>query len=117
MKVIIAGSRGVTELKQVEESMDLSAIDFSYITEVVSGAARGADRLGEEWAFDRNILTQVFYPDWEKYGKGAGYIRNRQMAKYADRLVAVWDGQSKGTKHMIDLMRAANKPVYIHTVL
>ena len=112
MKVIIAGSRSVTESQHISRAMCWTHLDISQIEEVVSGAARGADRLGEDWAKDRGISVHLFPA--EKNGKAAGYIRNRQMAKYADVLVAVWDEESKGTKHMIDLMEAENKPVYVY---
>jgi len=72
------------------------------ITEVVSGGAKGVDRLGELWAQKRNIPITRFPAEWNKYGKRAGYIRNKEMALYADALLAIWDGESKGTKHMID---------------
>jgi hypothetical protein len=84
------------------------------ITEVVSGGARGVDTYGTDWALERNIPIKLFRPDWDKFGKGAGFIRNTQMAEYADALVAVWDGQSKGTAHMIKTMEALGKPVYVY---
>lgn len=71
--------------------------------QIVSGGARGADKLGELYAHTNLHSLKVFPADWEKFGKSAGYIRNEEMAKYADCLVAFWDGKSRGTKHMIDL--------------
>jgi len=70
---------------------------------VVSGTARGADKWGERYARRFNYIITKFPADWNKYGKSAGYIRNKQMAEYADHLIAFWDGESKGTKHMINL--------------
>lgn len=67
--------------------------------------ARGADSLGEQYAKERGIPVRYFPADWQTLGKSAGYQRNVQMAAYADALVAFWDGQSKGTKHMIDTAR------------
>ena len=58
----------------------------------------------------------MFIPDWDKDGRSAGYKRNAEMAEYADALIAVWDGDSKGTKHMIECMNKLNKKVYIHKV-
>ena len=55
----------------------------------------------------------MFNADWNKHGRAAGPMRNKQMADYADVLIAVWDGQSKGTKNMIDQMNKLNKPVFI----
>lgn len=65
--------------------------------------ARGADLLGEKYAVERGYHVDRYPADWNGLGKRAGYIRNEQMARNADALVAFWDGQSRGTKHMIDL--------------
>lgn len=111
MKVIIAGSRSIADYALVEEAILESPF---WITEVVSGAARGVDLIGEEWA--DNTLTPVkrFPADWNRLGKSAGMVRNREMAEYADALIAVWDGTSYGTRHMIAYMRKAeNKPVFV----
>jgi hypothetical protein len=83
------------------------------ITEVVSGTARGADRTGEQWASENNVPVKRFPADWDKHGKRAGYLRNADMAEYAEALVAFWDGQSRGTKHMIDLAEKAGLRVSV----
>ena len=70
---------------------------------VVCGKAKGADTLGEQYAKERGYVVAYYPADWEKYGKRAGFIRNEQMAKNADALVAFWDGKSRGTKSMIEL--------------
>ena len=85
-------------------------------TEIVSGGARGVDRLGEQWGKQHNIPVFIMQAQWDKYGRSAGYRRNEQMAQYADTLVAIWDGHSVGTKHMIDIMKRMQKPVFIHIV-
>ena len=103
MKVVIFGSRGIDDIQAVERAMDTCGI-VSKVTEIVSGGAKGADRLGERYARQRGILCTVFPAQWEKYGKSAGYRRNAEMAEYADYGVAVWDGKSRGTAHMIRLM-------------
>ena len=110
MKVIIAGSRSITDGKAVRKAVDLSG--FS-ITEVVSGNADGVDKLGELWAASENIPVKRFLPDWKRLGKKAGIVRNREMGEYADALVAVWDGKSRGTKHMIEYMRGIRKPTFV----
>src|SRR5689334_17588586 len=104
MKVIIAGSRSVF----LEPFVVGSIVHQSgfQIEEVVSGGARGVDRVGEYWAMTHGISCLVFEADWEKYGKRAGPLRNAAMAKYADALIAVWDGKSRGTANMIETMRA-----------
>lgn len=99
MRVIIAGSRGITDYNLVKFAIKRSGFD---ITEVVSGTARGVDSLGEKWAQEFGKSVKQFPAEWDTYGRGAGYIRNEEMARYADALIAIWDGTSKGTKHMID---------------
>lgn len=113
MKVIIAGSRSLAGHphlvgRAVQES------GFADITEVVSGTARGIDQLGEEWAKLNGKKVTRFPADWKRLGKQAGFARNRQMAEYADALIAIWDGYSHGTKHMIQVMKETHgKPVFI----
>jgi glycerophosphoryl diester phosphodiesterase len=74
------------------------------------------DRLGETYAVRNKLPIAKFPADWDKWGKPAGYIRNKEMAQYADALVAVWNGESKGTKHMIDLAKEQGLKVHIHYV-
>ena len=112
MKTIIAGSRSFDDIKLVYRAIAES--DF-YITEVVSGTANGIDKLGEEYARNFRLKVKRFPAMWDIYGKSAGYIRNVQMAEYSDALVAVWDGVSKGTKHMIDIAKAKGLKVYVYT--
>jgi hypothetical protein len=112
MKTIIAGSRDIDiPLAALNDAVIMSGFD---ITEVVSGTARGIDRTGELWAEWKGVPVARFPANWEKNGKAAGYLRNDAMARYADALVAVWDGKSKGTKHMIDLARKREIEVYVH---
>ncbi len=110
MKTIIAGSRGITQLRFVEEAVAESGLT---ITEVVSGTARGVDKLGEEWALQHSIPIKRFPADWDFYGKAAGYVRNAHMAEYGEALIALWDGVSKGTKNMIDIAKEKGLKVYV----
>ena len=103
-KVIIAGSRDFSNYKLLKEKCDFYLQNKKNI-EVVSGKALGADFLGEIYAKNNKYSLKEFPAKWGQYGKSAGYIRNRKMAIYADVLIAFWDGQSKGTKHMIDLAK------------
>lgn len=112
MKVIIAGSREGFTLEDVYKAWDQSDIPIS---EVVSGTARGVDRFGEDFAAKEGIAVKQFPADWDKHGKSAGYRRNSDMADYADALIALWDGKSKGTKHMIDLATKKGILVYIYS--
>lgn len=114
MKVIIAGSRNINAYQDVKDAWLTSSFD---ITEVVSGGARGVDRLGERLAVELGVPFKQFIPDWTgPLKKGAGFARNKEMADYADALIAVWDGESNGTQNMINQMRKLNKPVYVRSV-
>jgi hypothetical protein len=113
MRVIIAGSRTGFVAKNVFEAIEESPF-YGKITEIVSGTARGVDSDGEYYASCRKLPVKRFFPDWDKHGKAAGYIRNREMGLYADALVAVWDGKSRGTKHMIDIMEGLDKPIHLY---
>lgn len=103
-RVIIAGGRNFCDYAQLVRVCDhmLSNKNPSDI-EIVSGVARGADNLGERYAKEKGYQLSQFPADWNRNKKAAGYIRNAQMADYADALIAFWDGASRGTKHMIDL--------------
>lgn len=102
MKVIVAGSRDFNNYALL--NYKLSTILSNQIdVEIVSGTANGADWLGEKYAEANNLKLTLFPADWDKYGKRAGYLRNKQMAEYADALVCFWDGKSKGSKLMIEL--------------
>jgi hypothetical protein len=110
MKVIIAGSRTLSDYGIIELAVTNSK--FTPI-EIISGCAKGADRLGELFAKNHNLPVKYFPADWNRFGKAAGYKRNQQMAEYGDALVAVWDGKSKGTGHMINIMKDLNKPFHV----
>ena len=103
MRVIIAGSRSITDMAFVFDAITLFDLFDHEITEVVSGTAEGVDRIGEQWAEEHCVAVQRFPADWKLHGKSAGYKRNEEMAEYADALLAIWDEESKGTKHMIDI--------------
>jgi len=113
MKVIIAGSREGAEYKDVVTAVKHSGFD---ITEVVSGAARGVDTLGEQWANDHGVQIKQFPAEWNELGKIAGFTRNIHMANYADALIAVWDGASHGTRHMIQAARDNGLEVYVFRI-
>lgn len=109
MKVIIAGTRLGCPYKLLCDVIDDSGFE---ITEVVSGTAKGVDRLGEYWAAQHGIPIKQFYPDWGA-GKKAGIVRNMHMGTYADALIAIPSiSESKGTYHMISYMIGRHKPVH-----
>lgn len=113
--VIIAGGRDFNDyellkskclllLKNKMEQCDV---------QVVCGCARGADTLGKQFAEELGLKVLEYPADWDKYGKRAGYIRNEEMAKISNALIAFWDGESRGTKHMIDLAKEYGLPTRI----
>lgn len=135
MKTIIAGSRGIINRQEVWNAIKAARME---ITEVVCGCADGPDKLGYEWAREKQILVR-FFPAWgaqrawalvhcDKHGhevvellpfvrhsKSAGHARNAAMAKYADALIAVYDGESRGTRGMIELAVSLNMPTFVMT--
>jgi hypothetical protein len=113
MKTIIAGSRGLTGAGLISSAVSQSGFD---VTEVVSGTARGIDSSGEDWAWDCQLPVKRFPADWKTHGRSAGYKRNEQMAAYADALIAIWDGKSRGTQHMVDIARKEGLEISVFTV-
>lgn len=114
MKLIIAGSRSITDVGAVFKVLNSLAIKPD---EVVSGCCHGPDAYGEWWAKRNNIPVKKFPADWDQWGKKAGFIRNKKMALYADELIAFRGaGKSNGTDHMIQQMEHLKKPTtVIHT--
>jgi predicted Rossmann fold nucleotide-binding protein DprA/Smf involved in DNA uptake len=112
MKTIIAGTRTFNDYELLKTKLTEFRLTHD-ITEVVSGGASGADRLGEKYSTEYNINLKIYPANWKKHGNAAGPIRNRQMAEYADQLIVFWDGSSKGTNNMIDIMVKQKKPVYM----
>lgn len=101
-KVIIAGCRNFNDYRLLCEYADFKLSNIKDDIEIVSGHCRGADLLGERYAIERGYKLKLFPAEWSQYGMSAGVRRNKQMAQYADALIAYWDNQSKGTKNMIE---------------
>lgn len=110
MKVVIAGSRTIDDYKLVVQAMKRCGYT---VTEVVCGMATGIDKQGEVWARANNIPVKEMPADWHRHGKAAGPIRNREMAKYADAAVVIWDGKSRGSRNMINEMIRQGKPYFV----
>lgn len=116
IKVIIAGTRDFNDYDFLKKNVDyfLQGINpNNEEIEIVSGNARGADKLGERYAKEHNLPVKLFPANWDKYGKRAGYLRNQEMANYSDVLIAFWDEKSKGTKHMIDIAKKQGLTVIV----
>lgn len=114
MRIIIAGSRGLTfAFQDIVDSMHSLAGKQIHATEIVSGCARGVDLAGEKWAEINGVPIKRFPAYWKAHGRAAGPLRNEQMAEYADALLAVWDGRSRGTADMIRRAKAHGLSVFI----
>ncbi len=111
MKIIVAGGRNFNNYKIIDNI--LSKYINPEVDVIVSGDARGADLLGADWGAKHGVPIQHFPAYWDTYGKNAGFIRNAEMGDFADAAICIWDGQSKGTKHMIETMCRLNKPCYV----
>ena len=110
MKIIIAGTRTFTDYEFLKKAIQESGIQ---ITQVISGGARGVDALGERYAKEMNIPCRIVSANWDQFGKAAGYIRNENMAKIAEGLIAIWDGESKGTRNMINIAKERSLKVFV----
>lgn len=115
MKLIIAGGRDFVDTNRMIEELQklVSSGNIPDCPELVCGMARGADMLAYSLWANNKMPIHNFPANWDKYGKSAGYRRNQEMGEFADAAVCFWDGNSKGTKHMIDIMHRLNKPVYV----
>ena len=110
MKVAIVGSRSFDNYYHLASELDKRKHE---ITEIVSGGARGADALAKKYAELNGITYTEFPANWEKYGRSAGFRRNRDIVIYSDKTIAFWDGISKGTAHTITLTENLGKKVEI----
>ena len=108
MKLGVVGSRNFNDYTLMKKYLD-KIHTVEPITCIVSGGAQGADKLSEKWAKEYNIGTKIFIPDWKRFNKAAGYIRNADIVKEADKIIAFWNGKSKGTKHTIDICKKEGK--------
>lgn len=120
-RILIAGSRTISDYSHLINAMN-KAIEDGIIPpsssfEIVSGSARGVDTLAKKYSEDIGVKITEFKPIYlHKNDKGAPLRRNIDMANYSDVLIAVWDGKSRGTLHMVNEMRNRGKKVYLHTI-
>lgn len=111
-RVIVAGGRDFNDYELLKQKLDTYLSNLKDV-EIVSGGCQGADDLGERYAIENRIDLVMFPADWIKYGKAAGPIRNKEMAEYANYLIAFWNGKSKGTANMIKLAQDNNLKIKI----
>lgn len=112
MRIAIVGSRDGLPWARVSDAIrDL--VRRPDVTSVVSGGALGVDRLAESLALAAGKHVVAIRPDWQRFGKSAGYRRNVEIVAQADEVYAFWNGTSKGTKHSIDIANKMRKPVYV----
>lgn len=110
MKVAVVGSRNLT----INNLGDYLPKDT---TEIVSGGARGIDRCAREYAKSHNIKLTEFLPEYERYGRSAPLKRNLQIIRYADMVIAFWDGKSNGTRFVIENCKKENIPIKVFTTV
>lgn len=115
MKLAIIGSRSFSDYNYLEKICN-EFRKIENVDAVVSGGASGTDTLAEIWANKNNIRTKIFKADWKKYGNSAGVVRNKNIIKSADVVLAFWDNESRGTKHSIDLAIKFNKEIHIYHI-
>lgn len=108
MKLAVVGSRTFTDYARMCSVLDVLKPDV-----IVSGGASGADRLSERYAKEHGIKTEIYLADWDRHGRAAGIIRNAQIVKSCDEVVAFWDGQSRGTANTIERARQMRKKVHV----
>ena len=112
MKYIVAGGRNFNNYQVLNNILCWRIQAFK--DEIVSGDARGADTCGAHWAEKHNIPVHHFPAKWDEYGISAGFIRNAEMGDFADAAIIFWDGESKGTAHMIQAMKFNKKPYWLY---
>ena len=117
MKLAIVGSRTFDDFGELLNFITFWFYDglnnCFHFDEIISGGAKGADSLGERFADDYEINKKVFKPEWDKYGKSAGFIRNQVIVDTCDMVLAFWDGESRGTADTIAKAKKAKKPTFI----
>lgn len=111
-KLVIAGSREFKDYSLLSETLDkhLKNRARNKAITIISGTAKGADQLGEQYAKEKGYKIEYYPADWERYGNAAGPIRNTQMAKAADDVIVFWDGKSAGTRNMMEAAEKENIP-------
>ncbi len=108
MRVAVIGSRNL--------KVDIAGYIPQGTTEIVTGGARGIDRLAERYADEHYIPKLILRPDYGHYGYSAPRVRNRAIVEAANYIVALWDGKSPGTKFTIEYAKRIGKPVKVYVL-
>lgn len=118
IRVVIAGCRDYEHYDEAKKFIDLCISNIRKENQIiiVSGGAKGADALGEQYAKENGFKIERYLADWDKYGKSAGPRRNKQMAEICDYVICFWDGKSRGTKSMIEYAKKRGKPIKIKII-
>ena len=114
-KVVIGGSREYENYTELRAFVDACLAKVAQEQEIciVSGGCRGTDLLGERYAAERGYAVERHPADWDRYGRSAGPRRNREMVDAADAVIAFWDGESRGTRSLVEYAQQQNKPLRI----
>jgi|SRR5690554_5527149 len=114
MKIAIIGSRTFSDYELLSNTVKSYCKANNILPKIiVSGGAKGADTLAEKFAFENNIKTVIFNPDWEQFGRNACSARNTQIVEYSDIVFAFWDEKSIGTKDSITKAEKLGKTVIV----
>lgn len=114
-KILIAGSREYDNYEEAEAVLN----EFFSDTEeavILSGACRGADKIGERYAEEHGFEVKRYPADWKRYGRAAGPIRNEEMVRDADVIICFWNGKSRGSRSLIEYAEKLGKKVFIISV-
>ena len=117
-RVAVSGCRDYNNYNEAEEyiSLCLSNIAKENRVIIVSGGCKGADKLGEMYATKHGLKIEQYLPNWNLYGRSAGPKRNKQMAEVSDYVICFWDGESRGTKSMIEFAKQLGKPTRVKNI-
>ena len=101
MKIAIVGSRNIV-------TIDIGKY-VSNDDEIVSGGAVGVDRCAAEYAQKNGLKLTEFLPQYDRYGRAAPIVRNKQIVDYADKIIIFWNGTSKGSRSVINYAEKVGK--------
>lgn len=116
INLMVCGSRSITDkewiFSQIEAFWYWNAACYDEVT-LIHGGAQGVDLIANEYAEKNGWWIKEFPANWAFYGKKAGFLRNQSMVNFCDICLILWDGQSKGTQHDIELCQKLKKKYYV----